>query len=81
MIDSGGCPGISVAKNLPAKHETQEDSLEKGIATHFNILDWKSQSGQVKDWLQSIPIVKDGYSPWIHKRVGCNLAIKRQVEI
>ena len=49
LIDSGGYPGSSVVKNLPAKHETWEDPLEKGMATHFSILDWKSQSGQVKD--------------------------------
>ena len=36
-----------MVKNLPASQETQvrspgqEDSLEKGMATHFSILDWK----------------------------------------
>ena len=37
-------PGYSVVKNLPVKQESwvqslgQEDPLEKGMATHFNIL-------------------------------------------
>ena len=37
-----------MAKNLPAKQETwvqslgREDALEKGMATHSNILTWRS---------------------------------------
>ena len=40
-------PGGSVGKNPPAKQETrvqslvQEDPLEKGMATHSNILAWR----------------------------------------
>ena len=40
-------PGGSVVKNLPAVQEMQvwflgqEDPLEKGIATHSSILDWR----------------------------------------
>ena len=36
-----------IVKNLPAVQETQvqslgqEDSLEKGVATHFSILAWR----------------------------------------
>ena len=40
-------PSGSDSKNLPAVQETQvpslgwEDTLEKGMATHFNILAWR----------------------------------------
>ena len=42
-----GFPGGSMVKNLRVKQETQvqclgwEDSLEKGMATHFSILAWE----------------------------------------
>ena len=42
-----GFPGGSVAKNLPAKQETEvrflgwEDPLEKEMATHSGILAWE----------------------------------------
>ena len=42
-----GFPGGSIVKNLPAKQETQvqslswEDPLEKKMATHSRILAWK----------------------------------------
>ena len=42
-----GIPGGSVVKNPPAKQEMwvwslgQEDPLEKVMAAHSNILDWK----------------------------------------
>ena len=41
-------PGSQMVKNLPAIQETQvqslaqEDPLEKGMATHFSILAWKT---------------------------------------
>ena len=41
-----GFPGSSVVKNLPAKQDTQiqslgeEDTLEKEMATHAGILAW-----------------------------------------
>ena len=44
---SKGFPGGSVVKNLPAKQETQvqslggEDPLEEDMATHSRILAWK----------------------------------------
>ena len=46
-------------KNLPAMQETQvqslgwEDSLEKGMETHSNILDWEipwTDHGVTKSW-------------------------------
>ena len=46
-IFSGGLPGGSVVKNLPAKQETQvqslgqEDPLEKEMATHSSVLAWE----------------------------------------
>ena len=47
-------------KNLPAMQETlvpslgQEDSLEKGIATHSSILGWRIPRTEEPSWLQSI---------------------------
>ena len=57
-------------KNLPAIQETrvqtqdEEDPLEKRMATHSNILAWKSHG-------QRGPAV---YSPWGLERAGCDLA-------
>ena len=54
-----------MVKNLPAMQETriqslrQEDSLEKGMATHCSILAWKTH-GQ-----RSVA----GNSPWGHKEL------------
>jgi len=62
-----------VVKNLPAMQEIKvqplgrEDSLEKGMAIHFNILDGKSHRQR--------SLV--GYSPWRRKRVEHNLATKQ----
>ena len=36
-----GFPGSSEVKNLPAKQETQVQSLEKIMATHSRILAWR----------------------------------------
>ena len=52
-------------KNMAAMQETwfrslgQEDPLEKGMATHSNILAWR------------IPWTEEpaGYSPWVHKEL------------
>ena len=49
----------------------QEDTLEEEMATHSSILAWKSH-GQ-----RSLV----GYSPWGHKRVGHDLAMKQQQQI
>ena len=52
-----------MAKNLPAMQETrvrtlgQEDPLEKGMATHSNILAWEGQRSLV------------GYSLWGRKEL------------
>ena len=54
-----------MAKNLPTMQDTwvrslsQEDPLEKGMATHSSILAWR------------IPWTEDpgGYSPWGHKEL------------
>ena len=65
FLFSPGFPGGSVAKNLPAKQETQvrslgrEDPLEKEMATHSSLLVWEIQiHGQ-----RSL----EGYSPWDHE--------------
>ena len=51
------------AKNLPAMQETQEtwvrflgqkDPLEKGMATHSNILAWRIPWTKEPGWLQSM---------------------------
>ena len=47
MCPNMGFPGGSVVKNLPAMQEIQvlslgqEDLLERGMATHSNLLAWK----------------------------------------
>ena len=52
-----------LVKNLPAIQETQiqflawEDPLEKEMATHSSILDWRIP------WKETLA----GYSPWGHK--------------
>ena len=52
-----------MVKHLPTVQETWvqslgwEDLLEKGMATHFSILTWKSHG-----WRSLV-----GYSPWGHK--------------
>ena len=48
---------------------SQEDPLEKEMASHSNILAWE------------IPRIEDpgGYSPWGHERVGYDLATKQQL--
>ena len=53
-------------KNLPARQETQvqslgwEDRLEEGMAIHSSILAWTESHGQ-----RSLA----GYSPWGHKEL------------
>ena len=57
-INSGGFPGGSVVKNLPAKQETwvrslgREDPLEKGV-TCSSILAWKISWTEEPGGLQS----------------------------
>ena len=49
-----------MVKNLPAMQETwfrslgQEDPLEKGMATHPNILAWRIPWTEEPSWLQSM---------------------------
>ena len=58
-----GFPSGSVAKNSPAKQETQEtwvrtpcqeNPLEEGLATHSGILYWRIPRTEEPDGLQSI---------------------------
>ena len=55
-----GFPGGSVVKNLPAKQETwvqslsQEDHLEKEMATQSRILAWKIRWTEQPGGLQSM---------------------------
>ena len=65
-----------MVKNLPAVQETQvqslgrEDSLEKGMATHFSILAWRIPWIEEPDRLQSMGSQRVG-----HDRVtNCNYA-------
>ena len=52
-------PGISVGKNLPEVQKTWiqslgwEDSLEKGMASHFSILAWRITWKKEPGWLHS----------------------------
>ena len=63
-----------MVKNTAAMQEMRvpsrglEDPLEKGVATHSSILAWR------------IPRTEEpgGHSPWGHKRVRYDLAIKEQ---
>ena len=63
FIDFLSFPGGSAVINLPAVQEiwvpalSQEDPLEKEMATHFSILAWEIHG-------QRSPV---GYSPWVHK--------------
>ena len=56
-----------MVKNLPAMQETlvrslgQEDSLEKGMATHSSILAWKIPWTKEPDRLQSIGSQRVGH--------------------
>ena len=60
VIMSGASLSALMVKNLPAKHETwvsslsQEDLLEKGIATHSTILAWRIPWTEESGRLQSI---------------------------
>ena len=52
-------PRAQIVKNLPPMQETQvpslgqEDPLEKGMATHFNILAWRIPWTEESSGLQS----------------------------
>ena len=69
-----GFPGDSEVKNLPAKQETQvqslgrEDPLEKEMATHSSIVAWRIPWTEESGGLQSMG----------HKRVRYDLATKQK---
>ena len=63
MIEAKSFPNGSAVKNLTAMQETQEmwapspsqeDPLEKGMATHFSILAWRIPWTEKSGGLQSI---------------------------
>ena len=62
-----GLLGGSVVKNLPAMQETQvrslgqEDTLEKGMATHFSILTWRISWTEEPGGLQSMGSQRVGH--------------------
>ena len=62
-----GFPGSSNSKESPTMEETQvgslgwEDPLEKGMATHFNILAWRISCTEEADWLQSMELQRVGH--------------------
>ena len=67
-----GFPGGSAVKNLPAMQEIHvwslgwEDPLKKEMATHSSVLAWE------------ISWTEESGSPWVHKRVGYDLATNQQ---
>ena len=62
-----GFPGGSAVKNLPAMQEmrvqflSQEDPLEKGMATHSSILDWRIPWTEEPGELRSIGLQRIGH--------------------
>ena len=56
-----------MVKNLPAMQETWvrslgwEDSLKKGMATHFSILAWRIPWTEDPGWLQSMGLQRVGH--------------------
>ena len=62
-----GFPAVSVVKNLPAMQETwvrslsQEDPLEKGMATHSHILAWETAWTEEPGRLQSVGSQRVGH--------------------
>ena len=56
-----------MVKNLPAMHETwiqsigQEDTLEKGMATHSSILAWEIPWTEEPGRLQSMQVTRVGH--------------------
>ena len=76
LFPSGSIPPFSsspvakMVKNLPARRETQvqylvwEDSLEKGMATHFSILAWRIPWTEEPGKLQSMGSQRAGHD-WV----------------
>ena len=48
-------------KNLPAMQETQEDPLEKRMATHSTVLAWRIPWREELGGLQSMGLQKGGH--------------------
>ena len=73
-VGMSACLVVQVVQNLPAMQETwvrslsQENPLEKEMATHSSILAWESR------WTEE----PGGYNPWSHIRVGHDLETKQQ---
>ena len=67
MEAQGGFPGSTVVKNLPAKQETQvwflsqEDPLEKEMATHSSIVAWEIPWTEQPGRLQSMGLQRVGH--------------------
>ena len=69
MCSDGNGPSLvtQMAKNLPTVPETQvqslswEDALEKGMATHSSILDWRIPWTEEPDGLQSVGSQRVGH--------------------
>ena len=68
MFIYGASLVAQTVKNLPTMRETQvpslgwEDPLEKGMATHSNILVWEFRRRR--------NLGVGSYSPWFHKESG-----------
>ena len=64
----GVFPGAQMVENLHAMWETQvrslgwEDPLEKGMATHSDILAWRIPRTEEPDWLQSMRLQRVGHN-------------------
>ena len=52
---------VLMVKNLPAVQETQVQSLERGIATHSNILAWRIPWTEEPGGLQSMGLQRVGH--------------------
>ena len=58
---------VQMVKNLPAMRETQvlplvwEDTLEKGMATHSNILAWRTLQTEEPGGIRSMGLQRGGY--------------------
>ena len=69
------------AKNLPATQETwvrslgQEDSPEKGMATHSSILAWRIPWTEESDGLQSMGSKRVGHNGVAHTAPGEELVL------
>ena len=76
-IASRASLGAQMVKNLPAMRETQvqslgqEDSLEKWMATHSNVLAWRIPRTEEPCRLQSMELQRSGHDWAIHTFSRC----------